>query len=153
MNGKSTRQKVDGWVLLDKPVGPSSTQALGRVKRIFNAAKGGHAGTLDPLASGVLPIALGEATKTLAHFADGTKEYEFTVRWGIATASDDAAQRPRIERNLPVLLLLVALGFDHRVEVDHLRQKSHASERADRAFACLCERSAPAQACACACLR
>jgi tRNA pseudouridine55 synthase len=90
VNAKSTREKVDGWVLLDKPVGPSSTQALGRVKRIFNAAKGGHAGTLDPLASGVLPIALGEATKTLAHFADGTKEYEFTVRWGIATASDDA---------------------------------------------------------------
>ncbi|MBI3507453.1 MAG: tRNA pseudouridine(55) synthase TruB [Proteobacteria bacterium] len=90
MSGKSTREKVDGWVFLDKPVGPSSTQALGRVKRIFNAAKGGHAGTLDPLASGLLPIALGEATKTLPHFADGTKEYEFTVRWGIATASDDA---------------------------------------------------------------
>ncbi|MBL8831797.1 MAG: tRNA pseudouridine(55) synthase TruB [Rhodospirillales bacterium] len=90
MNGKKARDKVDGWVILDKPVGPTSTQALGRVRRVFNAAKGGHAGTLDPLASGVLPIALGEATKTLAHFSDGTKEYEFAVRWGIATASDDA---------------------------------------------------------------
>lgn len=90
MNGKRVRAKVDGWVFLDKPVGPSSTQALGRVRRVFDAAKGGHAGTLDPLASGLLPIALGEATKTLAHFADGTKEYEFTVRWGTATASDDA---------------------------------------------------------------
>ena len=90
MSAKRSRAKVDGWVFLDKPVGPSSTQALGRVRRVFDAAKGGHAGTLDPLASGLLPIALGEATKTLAHFADGTKEYEFTVRWGIATASDDA---------------------------------------------------------------
>jgi len=90
VSAKRSRAKVDGWVFLDKPVGPSSTQALGRVRRVFDAAKGGHAGTLDPLASGLLPIALGEATKTLAHFADGTKEYEFTVRWGIATASDDA---------------------------------------------------------------
>jgi len=90
VSAKRSRAKVDGWVFLDKPVGPSSTQALGRVRRVFDAAKGGHAGTLDPLASGLLPIALGEATKTLAHFADGTKEYEFTVRWGTATASDDA---------------------------------------------------------------
>jgi len=81
---------VNGWLILDKPVGMTSTQAVARVKRLMNANKAGHAGTLDPLASGLLPIALGEATKTLAHFADGTKEYEFTVRWGTATASDDA---------------------------------------------------------------
>lgn len=90
MTGRRERLKVDGWIFLDKPVGPSSTQALGRVRRVFDAAKGGHAGTLDPLASGLLPIALGEATKTLAHFATGEKEYEFAVRWGIATATDDA---------------------------------------------------------------
>ena len=87
---RSTRQKIDGWVLLDKPVGPSSTQALARVRRVFDAAKGGHAGTLDPLASGVLPIALGEATKTLPYLADGDKEYEFAVRWGAATTTDDS---------------------------------------------------------------
>ena len=86
---RSTRKKIDGWVLLDKPVGPSSTQALARVRRVFDAAKGGHAGTLDPLASGVLPIALGEATKTLPYLADGDKEYEFAVRWGAATTTDD----------------------------------------------------------------
>jgi tRNA pseudouridine55 synthase len=83
------RDKIDGWVLLDKPLGLSSTQALGRVRRVFNAAKGGHAGTLDPLATGVLPIALGEATKTLPYLVDGDKEYEFAVRWGEATATDD----------------------------------------------------------------
>jgi tRNA pseudouridine55 synthase len=86
---KAARDKIDGWIVLDKPLGPSSTQALGRVRRVFNAAKGGHAGTLDPLASGVLPIALGEATKTLPYIADGEKEYEFAVRWGQATATDD----------------------------------------------------------------
>jgi len=87
---RSTRKKIDGWVLLDKPLGPSSTQALARVRRVFDAAKGGHAGTLDPLASGVLPIALGEATKTLPYLADGDKEYEFAVRWGAATTTDDS---------------------------------------------------------------
>jgi tRNA pseudouridine55 synthase len=83
-------RKVDGWVVLDKPVGMTSTEAVARVKRIFGAAKAGHAGTLDPLASGCLPIALGEATKTVSFVMDGRKLYAFTVRWGEETATDDA---------------------------------------------------------------
>ncbi|MCA0449004.1 MAG: tRNA pseudouridine(55) synthase TruB [Proteobacteria bacterium] len=86
---KRQKNKVDGWVVLDKPIGPSSTQALGKVRWLFQAAKGGHGGTLDPLASGVLPIALGEATKLIPFAMDGTKQYEFAVRWGAATATDD----------------------------------------------------------------
>jgi tRNA pseudouridine55 synthase len=81
---------VHGWVVLDKPVGLTSTQAVSRVKRLFNANKCGHAGTLDPLASGLLPLAFGEATKTVAFVMDGTKIYRFTVRWGAQTTTDDA---------------------------------------------------------------
>jgi len=81
---------VHGWINLDKPVGPTSTQAIGRVRRLTGAAKIGHAGTLDPLASGVLPIALGEATKTVPYVMDARKTYRFTVRWGEARATDDA---------------------------------------------------------------
>ena len=81
---------IHGWLNLDKPVGPTSTQAIGRVRRITGAARIGHAGTLDPLASGVLPIALGEATKTVPYIQDAQKTYRFTVRWGQATNTDDA---------------------------------------------------------------
>lgn len=80
---------VHGWLLLDKPGGLNSTAAVAAVKRLFNAAKAGHAGTLDPLASGVLPIALGEATKTVPFVVDGSKSYRFTVRWGEERDSDD----------------------------------------------------------------
>ncbi len=80
---------IHGWINLDKPVGPTSTQAIGRVRRITGAARIGHAGTLDPLASGVLPIALGEATKTVPYIQDARKIYRFTVRWGEATSTDD----------------------------------------------------------------
>jgi tRNA pseudouridine55 synthase len=80
---------IHGWINLDKPVGPTSTQAIGRVRRITGAARVGHAGTLDPLASGVLPIALGEATKTVPYIQDARKIYRFTVRWGEATSTDD----------------------------------------------------------------
>jgi len=80
---------VHGWIILDKPVGVTSTQAVARVKRIYNAAKAGHAGTLDPLASGILPIALGEATKTVPFAVDGLKAYRFMVRWGVETDTDD----------------------------------------------------------------
>jgi tRNA pseudouridine55 synthase len=80
---------IDGWINLDKPVGPTSTQAIGRVRRLTGAARIGHAGTLDPLASGVLPIALGEATKTVPYIMDARKIYRFTVRWGEATTTDD----------------------------------------------------------------
>lgn len=73
---------VHGWLILDKPVNVTSTQAVGAVRRAFNAQKAGHAGTLDPLATGILPIALGEATKTVPFAVDGEKAYRFTVRWG-----------------------------------------------------------------------
>ena len=82
-------QPVHGWVNLDKPVGMSSMAAVAVVRRVFNAAKAGHAGTLDPLASGVLPIALGEATKTVSYLMDGIKSYVFTVTWGAQTTTDD----------------------------------------------------------------
>ncbi len=87
---RSSRVEVNGWVNLDKPVGVTSTQAVAQLKFLFNAKKAGHAGTLDPLASGVLPIALGEATKTVSVVQDGTKAYSFTVRWGEETDTDDA---------------------------------------------------------------
>lgn len=80
---------VHGWVVLDKPCGLTSTQAVGRVRRIFSARKAGHAGTLDPLATGVLPIALGEATKTVPYLTNTRKSYSFTVKWGEATTTDD----------------------------------------------------------------
>ena len=86
---RAPRLEVNGWINLDKPVGPTSTQAIGRVRRITGAARIGHAGTLDPLASGVLPIALGEATKTVPYIQDAKKIYRFTVRWGETTATDD----------------------------------------------------------------
>ena len=82
--------KVDGWIVLDKPLGMSSSQAVGAVRRITGAAKVGHGGTLDPLATGILPIALGEATKTVAWAMAGRKTYRFTLRWGEARATDDA---------------------------------------------------------------
>lgn len=81
---------VHGWINLDKPVGIGSTRAVGLVRRAFDARKAGHAGTLDPLASGVLPIALGEATKTVPFVVDGRKSYRFTVRWGEARNTDDS---------------------------------------------------------------
>jgi tRNA pseudouridine55 synthase len=87
---KSSRADVNGWVVLDKPIGMTSTHAVSRLKRIFNAAKAGHAGTLDPLASGILPIAFGEATKTVPFVQDGEKAYRFTVVWGAETDTDDS---------------------------------------------------------------
>jgi tRNA pseudouridine55 synthase len=81
---------VHGWVVLDKPQGMTSTRAVSIVRRLFTAQKAGHAGTLDPLATGILPIALGEATKTVPFAVEGQKAYRFTVRWGIETDTDDA---------------------------------------------------------------
>src|SRR5580704_233723 len=80
---------VSGWIVLDKPEDLGSTQAVGRVRRAFNAQKAGHAGTLDPLASGILPIALGEATKTVPFLMEADKTYSFTIAWGATTASFD----------------------------------------------------------------
>jgi tRNA pseudouridine55 synthase len=112
------RLKVDGWIVLDKPVGVTSTHALSIVKRLFKADKAGHAGTLDPLASGILPLAFGEATKTVPFVVDGEKAYCFTVTWGVETNTDDtegvmvnsSAERPtraQIEAILPRFLGVV----------------------------------------------
>ena len=81
---------INGWIVLDKRRGMTSTQAVGAIRRLFNAQKAGHAGTLDPLATGILPIALGEATKTVSYAVDGAKAYRFTVRWGAETNTDDS---------------------------------------------------------------
>ncbi|HEX6611996.1 MAG TPA: tRNA pseudouridine(55) synthase TruB [Hyphomicrobiaceae bacterium] len=90
MGRRKKGNPVHGWVILDKPQGMTSTQAVGVVRRLYDAQKAGHAGTLDPLATGVLPIALGEATKTVPFAVDGAKAYRFTVRWGTQTNTDDA---------------------------------------------------------------
>ncbi|MBU6296692.1 MAG: tRNA pseudouridine(55) synthase TruB [Alphaproteobacteria bacterium] len=105
---------VHGWVVVDKPEGVTSTQAVSIVKRVFNAQKAGHAGTLDPMATGVLAIALGEATKTVPYAMDAEKTYRFTAAWGEGRDSDDAEgaviatsgvrpTREEIERALPAL--------------------------------------------------
>ena len=80
---------ISGWIALDKPLGMGSTDAVSKVRRLFNAQKAGHAGTLDPLATGCLPIALGEATKTVPFLMDARKVYRFTVEWGVSTATID----------------------------------------------------------------
>jgi tRNA pseudouridine55 synthase len=109
---KRRGRPIHGWLSLDKPEGMTSTEAVARVRRITQAAKVGHGGTLDPLATGVLPIALGEATKTVAYIVDGRKHYRFTARLGEARSTDDtegevtaaSAQRPgtaAIEEALP----------------------------------------------------
>jgi tRNA pseudouridine55 synthase len=90
---KRPKRDVHGWVVLDKPVGMTSTHAVAVIKRLFAAKRAGHAGTLDPLASGSLPIALGEATKTVPFVVDGRKTYVFTVRWGEERDTDDAEGR------------------------------------------------------------
>jgi tRNA pseudouridine55 synthase len=90
---KRLKRDVNGWLVLDKPVGMTSTHAVSVVKRLFAAKRAGHAGTLDPLASGCLPIALGEATKTVPFVMDGRKTYEFTVQWGEERDTDDAEGR------------------------------------------------------------
>ncbi len=87
------KRDVHGWIVLDKSVGMTSTQAVGAIKRLFSCKRAGHAGTLDPLASGCLPIALGEATKTVPFVMDGRKTYSFTVRWGEERDTDDADGR------------------------------------------------------------
>ncbi|WP_455477150.1 tRNA pseudouridine(55) synthase TruB [Bartonella sp. B41] len=82
-------RSVSGWVIFDKPTGMRSTEAVSQIKRLFNAQKAGHAGTLDPLASGMLPIALGEATKTVPYVMRGTKTYRFHIVWGEERTTDD----------------------------------------------------------------
>ncbi|MBL8643300.1 MAG: tRNA pseudouridine(55) synthase TruB [Rhodospirillaceae bacterium] len=89
MMGKRRGQPVHGWLNIDKPEGITSAAVVARVRKLLNAAKAGHAGTLDPLATGVIPIALGEATKTMSFAMDGDKTYTFTAIWGAATDTDD----------------------------------------------------------------
>lgn len=86
---KKKGRPVSGWVVLDKPKGMGSTDAVAKIKWLYGADKAGHAGTLDPLASGMLPIALGEATKTVPYVQDGAKVYRFTVAWGQERTTDD----------------------------------------------------------------
>lgn len=90
MSRRRKGQDIDGWVVLDKPLGLSSTQATARVRGILGARKAGHGGTLDPMATGILPVALGEATKTVAWCQDGKKSYRFTLRWGEDRDTDDS---------------------------------------------------------------
>lgn len=90
---RSDKREINGWLVLDKPRDITSTQAVGAARWAMRAKKAGHAGTLDPLATGVLPIAFGEATKTVSHAMDGLKRYRFTVTWGTETDTDDVEGR------------------------------------------------------------
>ena len=87
---KPRGRALDGWLIVDKPAGMTSTDVVNRVRRWFDAQKAGHGGTLDPLATGLLPVAFGAATKTVPYIMDGTKLYRFTLRWGESRDSDDA---------------------------------------------------------------
>jgi tRNA pseudouridine55 synthase len=87
---KRRGRPIHGWLVIDKPAGMTSSQVVNRVRRVTGAAKVGHGGTLDPLATGILPVALGEATKTVAYLMNGSKSYRFRVRWGEARSTDDA---------------------------------------------------------------
>ncbi len=95
---------IHGWLIVDKPLGITSSSVVGRVRRLYKAAKAGHGGTLDPMASGVLPVAFGEATKTVSYVMSGIKNYQFTIRWGESRSTDDAEgeltassdQRPKV---------------------------------------------------------
>ena len=90
MSRRRKGEKVDGWLVIDKPIGITSTDVVNRTRRLFNARKAGHGGTLDPLATGILPIAFGEATKTVSYIMDGEKSYTFTLQWGEERDTDDA---------------------------------------------------------------
>jgi tRNA pseudouridine55 synthase len=94
MGRRKKGDDVSGWVVLDKPCDMTSTHAVSAVRRVFNAQKAGHSGTLDPLASGILPIALGEATKTVPYLMEAEKEYVFTIRWGVSTETQDREGKP-----------------------------------------------------------
>ena len=83
-------RSISGWIVLDKDYDVGSTEAVSKVRWLFNAQKAGHAGTLDPLATGILPIALGEATKTVPYVMEAQKTYRLTAAWGVSTDTDDA---------------------------------------------------------------
>src|SRR3954447_17224605 len=109
------KRDVHGWIVLDKPVGMTSTHAVSVIKRLFTAKRAGHAGTLDPLASGILPLALGEATKTVPFLMDADKAYRFMIQWGRSTttldregettdSSDVRPTREAVEAALPAFI-------------------------------------------------
>jgi tRNA pseudouridine55 synthase len=115
MGRRKKGQAISGWICLDKPYDLTSTHAVGRVRRLFDAQKAGHAGTLDPLATGILPIALGEATKTVPFMMDADKAYRFTIAWGATTTtldregavtarSDVRPTRDQVEAALPAFV-------------------------------------------------
>ena len=113
------KRDVHGWLILDKPVNETSTHAVAVVKRVFHARKAGHAGTLDALASGILPIAMGEATKTVPFVMDGRKAYRFTVTWGAETTTDDAegsVVRSSAERPTRSAIEAILPGFTGTVQ-------------------------------------
>ncbi len=119
MGRRSKGLDIDGWIILDKPEDVTSTDAVARVRRIFNANKAGHAGTLDPLASGVLPIALGEATKTVPYLVEAEKSYVFTVRWGVSTATQDregAIMAQSDVRPTPDAIRAALTAFEGKIE-------------------------------------
>lgn len=119
MGNRRKGRSINGWIVIDKPSGLTSARVVGRVRGILQAKKAGHAGTLDPLATGVLPIALGEATKTMPYVSEGGKRYRFTLRWGVATSTDDSegeviAQSDR--RPAPPEIDAVLASFIGRIE-------------------------------------
>lgn len=111
-------KRIDGWLIIDKPSGMTSTQVVNRVKRLTDAMKAGHGGTLDPLATGILPLALGEATKTVMYVMDAPKRYRFTVRFGAATNTDDSegeVTRTSEARPTDAEIALALKGFEGRI--------------------------------------
>ena len=121
MGRKKRGKPVHGWIIIDKPLGMGSTGVVGKVRYLLNAQKAGHGGTLDPLASGILPIALGEATKTVAYAMEGSKTYEFTARWGQSTATDDMEGEVVLESDVrPAEADIQAILNEFEGEIDQI---------------------------------
>ncbi len=119
MGSKKKGRPVHGWIVIDKASGITSTAVVNKVKWLLNARKAGHGGTLDPLATGLLPIAFGEATKTVSYVMDGRKSYRFTLRWGIETDTDDAegeAIETSDTRPTPAAVEQALAAFTGRIE-------------------------------------
>jgi tRNA pseudouridine55 synthase len=119
MGRRKKGDDVSGWVVLDKPEDMTSTHAVSAVRRVFNAQKAGHSGTLDPLASGVLPIALGEATKTVPWLMEAEKTYVFTIKWGVSTETQDREGRTVAESDVrpsPEAIRTALAGFVGEIE-------------------------------------
>ena len=102
--GRKKGRDISGWLVVDKPAGLTSTAVVNKVRWALDAKKAGHAGTLDPEATGVLAVALGEATKTVPYITDALKAYRFTVRLGQATNTDDAEGEVIAEGSIPDIL-------------------------------------------------